>query len=157
MRLHLAALALLCLSTAANAQTSVRVRLLDGKSGKALTPASIRIQTTPAETPRYLIPAADPASVLIYLRSAASFTVSQQFVRCDTTAPTAPPATYSVQDILARGVVSLDTCAKPNFKPVAPKPGELILYVRRATPCETTAAHVNGINICAAPTAAPKP
>jgi hypothetical protein len=151
----LAALALVCLATAVPAQTTIRIRLIDGKHGKALTPASIRVQTTPAETPRYIIPAADPASVLVYLHLATSFTVSQQFVRCDA-APGAPPAQYTIQDVLDRGIVSANTCGKPSLKPTAPKPGELTLYVRHATPCETTANHVSGINICSSP-AAPKP
>ena len=151
----LAALAFATLTTAATAQTTIRIRLLNGKNGQALTPASIRVQTTPAETPRYIIPAADPASVLVYLHAATAFTVSQQFVRCDA-APGAPPAEYTVADVLDHGIVTANTCGRPSLKPAAPKPGELDLYVRHATPCETTANHVSGINICSSP-AAPKP
>ena len=148
------AIAALALSTiTASAQQPLRIRLLDGKNGKALTPASIRVTTTPAETPRYLIPAADPASVLIYLKDAQTFTVSQQFVRCDVDpkAKDAPaPTQYSVADILAHGAVSSNSCAGPKSKltPPAPKPGELVLYVRRATPCELSKEHINGINFC---------
>jgi len=145
----------LCVFTAlgASAQQTLRIRLLDGKNGKALTPASIRVATTPAETPRYLIPAADPASVLVYLKAAQTFTVSQQFVRCDVDpkAKDAPaPTQYSVADILAHGAVSSNSCAGPKSKltPPAPKPGELVLYVRRATPCELSKEHINGINFC---------
>jgi hypothetical protein len=29
-----------------------------------------------------------------------------------------------------------------------PKPGELVLYVRHATPCELSKDHVNGISFC---------
>jgi hypothetical protein len=135
-----------------SAQQTLRIRLLDGKSGKALTPASIRIATAPAETPRYLIPAADPASVLIYLNSAQAFTVSQQFVRCDVDpkAKDTPPSQYSVADILAHGQVSANNCAGPKskFTPATPKPGELVLYVRHATPCELSKEHVSGISFC---------
>ncbi|HWB32247.1 MAG TPA: hypothetical protein VG714_03645 [Acidobacteriaceae bacterium] len=149
------ALTLISLSASAQQQT-LRIRLLDGKSGKALTPTSIRVATTPAETPRYLIPAADPSSVLVYLKAAQSFTVSQQFVRCDVAQKPAPntpapaPATYSVADILAHGLVSANNCAGPKSKltPAAPKPGELTLYVRKATPCELSKEHINGINFC---------
>lgn len=140
-----------------SAQQMLRIRLLDGKNGKALTPTSIRVATTPVETPRYLIPAADPASVLVYLKAAQTFTVSQQFVRCDVD-PKAPGAnkdapvatTYSVADILASGAVSSNSCAslKSKFEPVKPKPGELVLYVRHATPCEVSKEHIHGINFC---------
>lgn len=145
--------ALTLITITASAQQPLRIRLLDGKSGKALTPTSIRIATTPAETPRYLIPAADPASVLIYVKAAQSFTVSQQFVRCDVdpkAKDTPAPAQYSVADILAHGAVSSNNCAGPKSKitPPAPKPGELVLYVRRATPCEVSKEHVTGINFC---------
>jgi hypothetical protein len=144
--LALTALALAAFSC--SAQQTLRIRLIDGKSGKALTPSSIRVATTPAETPRYLIPAADPASVLIYLKAAETFAVSQQFVRCDID-PKAPvsnksatpvPATYTVADILAHGAVSANNCAGPKSKLTrsAPKPGELVLYVRKATPCEVS-------------------
>jgi hypothetical protein len=151
-----AALALTALSASAQSAATLRIRLIDGKSGKALTPASIRVATTPAETPHYLIPAADPASVLVDLKSAQSFTVSQQFVRCDVDqhAPgankDAPPATFSVADILAHGLVSANTCAgaKSKLIPAKPKPGELVLYVRHATPCELSKEHINGINFC---------
>jgi hypothetical protein len=134
-------------------EQTLRIRLLDGKSGKALTPTSIRIATAPAETPRYLIPAADPASVLIYPKSAQTFTVSQQFVRCDVdpkASPAPAPAQYSVADILAHGQVSSNSCAGPKTKvtPATPKPGELVLYVRRATPCELSKEHVTGVNFC---------
>jgi hypothetical protein len=153
------AIAALALTTVCSAQQPLSIRLLDGKSGKALTPSSIRVATTPAETPRYLIPAADPASVLIYLKSAQSFTVSDQFMRCDvnqdTQKPkpdTAPPAptTYSVADIISHGAVSSNSCAgsKSKFTPVTPKPGELVLYVRHATSCEISKQHVNGISFC---------
>jgi hypothetical protein len=139
-----------------SAQSPLRIRLLDGKSGKALTPASIRIATMPAETPRYLIPAADPASVLIYLKAAQTFTVSDQFMRCDVDqkpAPNSPapaPAQYTVADIFAHGAVSSDNCAGPKTKitPATPKPGELVLYVRHATPCEISKNHVSGISFC---------
>lgn len=150
------ALTALAFAAVASAQQTLRIRLIDGKSGKALTPASIRVTTTPAETPRYLIPAADPASVLVYLKSAESFTVSQQFVRCDVDTkspganPAPAPATYSVADILAHGIVSANSCAGPKtkFTPAAPKPGELVLYVRHATPCESSKQHITGINFC---------
>jgi hypothetical protein len=153
------AAALTALAAVCSAQQPLRIRLVDGKSGKALTPTSIRVATTPDEKPRYLIPAADPASVLVYLKAAQTFTVSQQFKRCDVNqdaqkpAPNsaAPaPAQYSVADILAHGQVSSNSCAKPNssFKPAAPKPGELVLYVRKATPCELSKDHINGINFC---------
>jgi len=146
------ALALTTTICSAQEQT-LRIRLLDGKNGKALTPTSIRVATTPAEAPRYLIPAADPASVLIYVKSAQTFTVSQQFVRCDVdqkAKETPAPATYSVADIISHGAVSTSSCAGPKTKitPIAPKPGELILYVRRATPCEASKEHVNGISFC---------
>jgi len=158
IKFAIAALNLITLSASAQQQT-LRIRLLDGKSGKALTPSSIRIATAPAETPRYLIPAADPASVLVYLKAAQAFTVSQQFVRCDlnqdaqkpTPHSTAPaPATYSVADILSHGSVSSNSCAGPKSRltPSAPKPGELVLYVRKATPCEVSEAHINGISFC---------
>ena len=145
--------ALALTAAAAHAQSPLRIRLLDGKSGKALTPASIRVATTPAETPRYLIPAADPASVLIYLKAAESFTVSDQFMRCDVDqkAKESPaPATYSVADILSHGAVSSNSCAGPKskFTVATPKPGELVLYVRKATPCEISKEHVNGISFC---------
>ncbi len=146
------ALTLITLSASAQ-QPTLRIRLLDGKSGKALTPRSIRIATAPAETPRYLIPAADPASVLIYLKAAQAFTVSQQFVRCDVdpkASPAPPPPQYSVADILAHGQVSSNSCAGPKTKltPIAPKPGELVLYVRHATPCELSKNHINGVSFC---------
>jgi len=136
------------ITLSASAQTAtLRIRLIDGKSGKALTPASIRVATTPDEKPRYLIPAADPASVLVYLKSAQTFTVSDQFKRCDAANKDAPPATYSVADILDHGQVSANTCS-PKVPPVAPKPGELVLYVRHATPCELSKDHINGIRFC---------
>jgi hypothetical protein len=150
------AAALTALAAVCSAQQPLRIRLVDGKSGKALTPTSIRVATKPDEKPRYLIPAADPASVLVYFKAAATFTVSDQFKRCDVdqnaqnTAQAAAPATYSVADILAHGQVSSNSCAKPNssFKPAVPKPGELVLYVRRATPCELSKEHINGISFC---------
>jgi len=144
------AAALFCVATVCSAQQTLRVRLINGKNGKALTPTSIRVATTPAEKPRYLIPAADPASVLVYLKSAASFTVTQQFVRCDVDPKSkdgAAPAQYSVRDILDRGQVSANTCS-PKVPPIAPKPGELVLYVRHATPCELSKDHVSGISFC---------
>ena len=155
IKFAIAALALTTAVCSAQEQT-VRVRLLDGKSGKALTPASIRIATTPAETPRYLIPAADPASVLIYLKAAQTFAVSDQFMRCDVDqkpkpdTPAPAPAVYSVADIISHGAVSSNSCAGPKSKltPPAPKPGELILYVRHATPCEESKEHLTGINFC---------
>src|SRR5579884_5899 len=134
IKFAIAALALTTAVCSAQEQT-LRIRLLDGKNGKALTPASIRVATTPAETPRYLIPAADPASVLIYLKTAQTFTISQQFVRCDVdpkASPAPAPATYSVADIMTHGAVSSNSCAGPKtkFTPATPKPGELVLYVR---------------------------
>ena len=139
--------AMVVFATAACAQQPLRIRLIDGKSGKALTPSSIRVATTPAETPRYLIPAADPASVLVYLKSAQTFTVSQQFKRCDVDRQDEPAATYSVHDILAQGVVTTNKCSS-KINPIKPKPGELVLYVRHATPCELSKDHVNGISFC---------
>jgi hypothetical protein len=149
--IKIALTAALLLTTLASAQTAtVRIRLIDGKSGKAFTPASIRVATTPDEKPRYIIPAADPASVLVYLKSAQTFTVSQQFKRCDVAKQDGAPASYSVADILAHGQVSANTCARPgsSLKPAAPRPGELVLYVRHATPCELSKDHINGINFC---------
>ena len=158
IKFAIAALTLTALSC--SAQSPLRIRLIDGKSGKALTPSSIRVAATPAETPRYLIPATDPASVLVYLKSAASFTVSQQFVRCDVDpkATSAPPPAHLLRrrhprpqrpsrPTPARGPKSkLTSIAKP-------KPGELVLYVRRATPLRafkksTSTASTSATELC---------
>ena len=138
-------LALALAATFSLAQTPLRIRLIDGKNGKPLTPTTIRVQPTPAEQPRYLIPAADPASVLVYLKSATTFTVTDQFKSCATPKPTDPQPQFSVPDILDHGAVTPNTCGK--FQ-AAPKKGELVLYVRHATPCEETKEHVTGVNFC---------
>lgn len=144
-RLAIAAIA--CFTIAASAQTPIRVRLVDGKSGKALTPTSIRVQPSPEDKPEYLIPAADPASVLVTVHSATSISVTNQFVSCAAAKPDAPAAQYSVQQILSHGIVSANTCGKGKAT-VQPKPGELVLYVRHATPCEESKKHITGINFC---------
>ena len=143
----LAALALACLASAAHAQSTIRVRLINGKNGKPLTPTSIRVQPDSTEVPTYLVPAADPASVLVTLRFATKVSVSNQFVSCVAAAPDAPPAQYSVKDILDHGVVSTNTC-NSSQPAAAPKPGELTLYVRHATLCEESRNHIHGINFC---------
>ena len=148
-RLHtfvLTILVLTCAATLCPAQTTLRIRLINGKTGAAFSPATLRAQSSTGDQADYLIPKADSSSVQVTFKSAATFTLSGEFKPCSVTAaPDAAATTYNVQDILDHGVVSPNTCGKLL---ASPNRGELILYVRPFTMCESIQNHFRGINFC---------
>jgi len=127
------------------AQTAIRIRLADGKSGKPFSPASVRVQPNTGEHVDYTITKADPAAVLVTLKSATSISVSGQFKSCEATKPDSPATSYTVEEILERGAVSSNTCGKIQAQPTK---GELLLYVRQATRCESVQDVFRGVRFC---------
>ena len=137
-------LLMLCGVLQAQAVHTFTVRVLDGKTGKALAPSNLMVRvgkqaTVHADWVRQNDDATAqvtlPASVKWVSVEAAYDESMEIYMHCDATPENYPGERqwYSVTKILASGVAAQDGCAKPEkadaWKPVA-KPGVLIFFVR---------------------------
>lgn len=134
----------------ANAQSSapgmrtVTVRVLDGRTGKPVTPSNLLVRID-KQSPIHLewVKQNDDATGMITLPDSARLVSVEAtydnsmeiYVNCDT-APEAYPGErrwYSIQKILSEGLAGDDGCVKPKKRlemKTTATPGELIFFVR---------------------------
>jgi len=133
------------LTLPARAEMKITVRVLDGKTGEKVEPNNVearinRLQSLHIEwvkikddgTIELLLP--DNATALSVRATYANSL--EYYVNCDMAKQKDPSAEiwYPVKDILTDGLVIPDECVKEKNAAkvkVDPKPGELVLYVRK--------------------------
>ena len=136
---HIAALALLLPASCpvyAQAEAAIRVRVLDGHTGKPYAHTGIvvwddtRLAPGHPATTLFAQPTDDQGVSIVQASPHAmiSVHVSAEVGSCFPRMPDKQgPYTTSVTDILRTGVISPNICGKPH---VQPRPGELIVFQR---------------------------
>jgi|CZKL01.1.fsa_nt_gi hypothetical protein len=130
-----------------HAQTTKKIalRVLDSKTGQRLTPTGYQVRINHQETAHgdwvkqgedgtaELTLPGDAEILLIHANYQSSM---ETYINCDGEKQYQSPGPhwYTIEDILSKGVVTENGCVKPKDEPklkADPKPGELVLYVRK--------------------------
>lgn len=145
LMLFTACLGILFLVQPAGAQQKITVRVLDGKTGERIRPDNLearinRQQTAHIEwvkiqddgTAELLLP---ESATALYVRATYAES-TDYYVNCDMAKQkdTSAESWYPVKDILSEGLVIPNDCVKAKDAAKVktdPKPGELVLYVRK--------------------------
>jgi hypothetical protein len=137
----------LCANLPAQTAKTIRLRLLDGRTGHIITDAGILVGANHDTTPHgdWVKSNEDGTSTITFPESASVLQVhatyedaTQYYVNCDGPPVLDAPAElwYSVSDVMTKGLVAADGCVKPKelekFE-ISAKPGELVIFVRKVS------------------------
>ena len=136
-----------CMSVPGQTTKTIRLRLLDGRTGRIITDAGILVGTNHDATPHgeWVKSNEDGTSTITLPESAKVLQVHatyedamQYYVNCDGPLVLDTPAElwYSVSDVIAKGLVAADGCVKPKELEkldITAKPGELVIFVRKVS------------------------
>jgi hypothetical protein len=141
-----AVIALVFLSSVCLAQsTTIRIRFIDGKTGKALRVKYYNIQPNVNDDIDYKLDKIENNVLILTFTNATTFTFSNDaYYRCDAKTETAPQITYKLQDIVDHGIVSPNICGSVHAQPAK---GELLIYSRHAHWWETL-GNLRGLFVC---------
>jgi len=138
-------MACLCGGLLAQAEKTITIRVLDGKTGKPLLASGflVRVDREQAVHANWVVQNEDgtakltvPGGALLFSIQATYDDSMQTYVNCDSTLENTVRVGrwYSISEVLASGVVAPNGCGKPKdaakIKPAA-KPGEFVFLVRR--------------------------
>lgn len=113
--------------SSANAET-IRIRVLDGRNGKAIRNERLNVWIgAAAGRALALTPGADWSAELEVQEGSSIAIGSNLYVDCRPSRKGDPSPTYAVDEIMRRGVVTPNTCGKVHSDS---KSGELLLFVR---------------------------
>lgn len=138
-------LAALCAMAQTQAPAKIRLRLLDGKTGRIVLGAGVLVRGNHDSTDHGewvkinddgtadITPAKGINELLVH---ATYDDATQYYVNCDGPLAMETPTEmwYKVADILSSGVIATDGCIKEkefDKLKIAVKPGELVLFVRK--------------------------
>lgn len=128
----------------AQAAPTISVRVLDGKTGKPITPSNILVHVDHHDAIHQdWVKMNDDGTIAVTPSAAATLLALQGtyyastmiYINCDAAldADTDTLHWYSIADIMAKGVVTHNKCFKGVYEQktaVTPKPGEFIFFVR---------------------------
>lgn len=142
-----ATITLICINSACLAQsTTIRVRFINGRSGKPLRLKSYDRGSNTSAPGTYEIKKVEGNSLLITFNNVSEFSFrSRYFEPCDSKSKLDPQPKYSVHEILERGKVAPNYCGHAS---VQPKPGELIIFSRHEHWWKVTGDIARGLLIC---------
>ena len=137
--------AALCGSLHAQTQKTITIRLLDGKTGRLVSPENFMVRIDHQQTIHidWVKHNEDgtgelkvPDNISVFSLHATYNNSMDIYVNCDAAKQGDTPGErwYTVADILTAGFVTPNGCAKPKVADklkVAAKPGELVVFVRR--------------------------
>lgn len=137
--------AALCAQLHAQTGKSITIRLLDGKTGRAISASGflVRADHQPAVHGDWVSQNEDgtgelkvPAGASVISIHASYENSMEIYVNCDSAKQiaTASDLWYPVSEILAQGIVAPNGCVKPKTAEklnVVAKPGEFVLFVRK--------------------------
>ncbi|HUN83700.1 MAG TPA: hypothetical protein VMU48_04940 [Terracidiphilus sp.] len=137
----------LCAYLPAQAAKTIRLRLLDGRTGRIITDAGILVGANHDSTPHgeWVKSNEDGTTTITLPQSATVLQVhatyedaTQYYVNCDGPPVLDTPAElwYSVSDVMTKGLVAADGCVKPKELEkldITAKPGELVIFVRKVS------------------------
>lgn len=129
----------------AQTANTITLRLLNGKTGRLVSPTGILVRANhlPTDHGDWTKQNDDgtaelkvPGDVSVLLIHATYEDSTEYFINCDGPKQTDTPAElwYATSDIMTKGVVAPDGCLKPKAVEklkVSAKPGELVLFVRK--------------------------
>lgn len=125
--------------------TTVRIRFLNGKTGKPLPVKYMKIGAGGYEISGYIVEKVEKYGLLVTFKNTTSFAFRDEgYYRCDTNVQTSPAIRYNLEEIAEHGVVAPNVCGKPHDQPVR---DELIVYSRRAHFWEAV-GNLRGLFIC---------
>ena len=141
----LVSMAVLCGDLHAQAAKTITLRLLDGRTGRIVSPTGILVRANhdAAEHGDWVKQNEDGTSELkvpedasVILIHATYENSTEYFINCDGPKQTDTPAElwYPVSKILTAGLVAPNGCLKPKAAEklnVTAKPGEFVLFVRK--------------------------
>ncbi len=105
----------------------IRIHVLDGRNGKAITNEQVQVWVDEAKGALSLATGADGTATLRALPGSSIRIATDLYYDCRPFKKNAPRPTYSVNEILKSGLTAQNGCGK--FKAEA-KPGELLFFVR---------------------------
>ncbi len=127
-------------------KTTIRIRFANGKTGQPLHLKSYD-RGTLGPGGNYSVERVDGDSLIVIFDNISTFAFrSEAFDPCDTKSKRDPLPKYSLQEIVAHGVVAPNYCGKVQAKPIA---GELLIYSRHQHWWEITGNIAKGLLICA--------
>ena len=140
-------IALLALSAPASFATSgtIRVRFVNGKSGKPLHVKYMEVGRGGFAYKGYTVDRVETDGLTVTFHDVSHFSLeSEGYHRCDAKKESDPPTQFDISEILSSGVVAPNYCGTAHAQPAK---GELILYSRKARFWESI-SNLRGLFIC---------
>jgi len=125
-------LATLCYGSACTAQQSIRIRVVDGRTGKPIASNALTIDagTDSGWYGEDFHTSADGIYDVVLRNDQVPFAVyDSAHYRCDSIKENDPKALYNLRNVLNYGAVSANVCGNAHAQPVK---GEILIYVRPA-------------------------
>ena len=133
-------------TTCAAESTSIRIRFVDGKSGRPLHLKYYEAGEGHVEAGNYKVEKVEGDSLIVTFHDVSEFSFrSGQFAPCDTSNRRLSPPKYSLHEIAKHGVVAPNYCGKTS---TAPEAGVLLIYSRHQHWWEISGNVLRGLLIC---------